>query len=194
MTEFLGPMPELDPQKVRHSSIGMGKRGQFLEPANPICPGPSQYEVQSEFNLAKTVKGKTFGASRKSYENVSIPGMNNLVPKEANELPGPGHYRFTESHLMKSDKRITIRGRAMKDNTEIVRNLPSPQSYRLKYAQVEQERFNGVGFGVGNRFTERERNAKLGPGPGTYLISSPFDRYERLLKQGKGMIENVTVV
>jgi hypothetical protein len=52
----------------------------------------------------------------------------------------------------------------------------SPQKYKIKYRSTENNRYNGVGFGYGNK---SKLNISDNPGPGNYNLPSCFNMKRR---------------
>jgi len=66
------------------------------------------------------------------------------------------------------------------------RNTPTPGKYDLNHVPIENSRYKKISFGIGNRSTSTNRNSiKISPGPGSYKLYSPFDKFDRLSKLGK---------
>ena len=136
---------------TRYSTLGHGDRLFLKELPGSSSPPPTQYRIASTFEKQHQIKGKTFGVSRKYYDNVYVPGSEIVAPCNAVQVPGPGQYSHAESNpLGKSAKKMSLKSR-IPESTSASKDFPAPNMYRPGYALVEQNRFNGVGFGVGNR-------------------------------------------
>ena len=78
------------------------------------------------------------------------------------------------------------------------RDNPPPNNYHLNFRLTERAKYDGVAFGFGGRIN-KPGSKKISllrlilfadlndnPGPGTYKISSKFDKFGRLPKKGFG--------
>ncbi len=79
------------------------------------------------------------------------------------------------------------------------RDNPPPNTYHPHHRMTEQSKFTAITFGFGNRVNVTGKVIDT-PGPGTYKISSVFDRFKRLptkqymmLKQNGGLLQNKNV-
>jgi len=137
----------------RYSTLGFGERV-FLNSRDlpgGQSPPPTQYKIPSAFDPKQTIKGKTFGIARNYYENVYIPGRETLAPKISSQVPGPDRYSPAECNpIGKNAKKMAIKSR-VPPCTSGTREFPAPNMYRPGHNLTEQSRFNGVGFGIGNR-------------------------------------------
>ena len=77
----------------------------------------------------------------------------------------------------------------------VAREVPPPATYNPEYTQVENTKFNKIGFGIGQRMANEQilvsakksermfvhvPRGSMGtssPGPGTYKIPSTFEKY-----------------
>lgn len=59
------------------------------------------------------------------------------------------------------------------------RNYPPPNCYNPDWTLTEQDRFNAITFGIGGRGSVTGRILDT-PGPGTYKLPSPFEKFKRL--------------
>ena len=138
----------------RYSTFGFGDRIIQRDLPAAHSPPPTQYRISSAFEenkLSATTKGKTFGISRGYYDNVYLPTSENVAPRMAAQVPGPGQYAPLETNpLGKNAKKMSLKSR-IPPCTSSTREFPAPNVYKPAHGLTEQNRFNGVGFGVGNR-------------------------------------------
>lgn len=135
----------------RYSTLGFGDRGFMHELPSAQSPPPNQYKIPSTFEAKAGVKGKTFGIARNYYENVYIPNRETVAPKVSAQVPGPGQYAPADCNpIGKYAKKMSLKSR-VPACTSGTREFPAPNMYRPGFGLVEQSRFNGVGFGIGNR-------------------------------------------
>ncbi len=135
----------------RYSTFGFGDRGFLNELPGAASPPPTQYRIPSAFDPKASVRGRSFGIARGYYENVYIPGRETMAPRVAAQVPGPGQYATAESNpIGKNAKKMSIKSR-VPPCTSATREFPAPNMYKPGYGLVEQSRYHGVGFGVGNR-------------------------------------------
>lgn len=174
---------ELNP---RYSSLGFGGRGFLRDLPAAHSPPPTQYKIRSAFDGKEKRKGKTFGISRNYYENVYIPGINIVTPAISGQVPGPGQYASAETNpIGKNARKVALKSR-VPQCTSATKEFPAPNMYKPGFGLTEQNRFNGVGFGVGNRGNPTgPASLTITPGPGTYRLASPFDKFTRISLIGK---------
>jgi len=138
----------------RYSTFGFGDRSIQRDLPAAGSPPPTQYRIPSAFETTKSSaikKGKSFGIARAYYENVYIPNQDNVAPRVAAQVPGPGQYSPLEAMpIGKNAKKVTIKSR-IPPVTSGTKEFPAPNMYKPAHILTEQSRFNGVGFGVGNR-------------------------------------------
>ena len=136
---------------TRHTSFGFGERGFLRDLVGANSPPPTQYRIVSTFEKKEALKGKTFGICRASYQNVYVPGVEVLAPVNAAQVPGPGQYANAEANpIGKNARKTTLKSR-IPTCTSSSREFPAPNMYKPGFSLVEQGRFSGIGFGVGNR-------------------------------------------
>jgi len=69
---------------MRSTSIGYGNRYNFSK--GSISPGPTQYNMKSDFNGVPGAKAFSFGIAREAYSKVFIKE----APPNDRSIPGPG--------------------------------------------------------------------------------------------------------
>jgi hypothetical protein len=128
-------------------------------------PDPARYIIKDNFDY-NILKKK--GYSINSYRNKN----SNL-----NKFPGPGQYKSKINFWMKNEQ-CTLKHRPpfyLMDKIKLLTGV-SPQKYKIKYRSTENNRYNGVGFGYGNK---SKLNISDNPGPGNYNLPSCFDMKRR---------------
>lgn len=67
----------------------------------------------------------------------------------------------------------------LKPTDSASRDNPPPNSYHPNYDFTEDNKYHAISFGFGSRCNVTGKVVET-PGPGTYKISSAFDRFKRL--------------
>lgn len=142
---------------------GWGKRDDVRIVFGKGSPSPNEYRISSLFetNLrhkkGSTMLGKSAG------------------PFKKRQVPGPGAY-----NLLKNEKfgliPITVKSRQgffYDYDLKKKKYTVGMQKYSPKHTLVEMRRFNGVGFGIGERTFGKPNRY---PGPGSYNVPGNFDR------------------
>ena len=62
-------------------------------------------------------------------------------------------------------------------------NVPDCNTYHPVYRFEENLRFTQITFGKGNKYDFTKANRNGNPGPGTYILPSPFDKFSRFSKK-----------
>ena len=152
-------------KSTRYTIQGYGTRKDFYIPLGKGVPSPNAYSLLSIFdsNIRKKI-GKSLGA-RLNYSNW-----------DEMHKPGPGAY---ESKNPKKFGNIPIllksrQGFFYDDDLRKKKATVSMQRYTPNYKWVEQRRFHGISFGIGDRPKMYATNNY--PGPGTYKVPGNFDR------------------
>ena len=107
------------------------------------------------------------------YRKVHMDGL----ATGAEEIPGPGAYDL-KTMISANSRKYSIRGK-LQDADAATRNNPPPNCYNPNWTPAEQDRFNAITFGIGGRANVNGRILET-PGPGTYKLPSPFDKFKRL--------------
>lgn len=137
----------------------------FLKLNNKFTPSPTEYNLTTVFddNIRHNI-------------GFSMQGRLNDINRNKKYCPGVGSY-----NLRKDENPgylpITIKSRNgfyYDDDIKKKKFTVSMQRYRPLYDLVERRRFDGVGFGYGNKMNNFINNGY--PGPGTYKVPSIFDR------------------
>lgn len=167
----------------KSTSFGFGFKGEALEIATRRAaqlPGPNCYNLRSTFQNDKA--GRSFGLPFSVYAKTYIPEQSYLSPEVAKDLPGPGAY-YTSRVPEPKKARITLKAKGKMFNEAL--NLDSPPSslYHPVMSLVESSRFKSTGFGFGEKH-DFTKNTNGNPGPGSYKLSSCFDK--STLKKGIG--------
>jgi len=178
----------------RYTTFGFGERSMAKRLAPVDSPAPGQYSVRSIFDVPKPyeIKGKSFGISRNYYENVYIPHQDNIAPRISSQIPAPNRYSVLEADpIGKNAKKFSLIGRVVPP-PPVTKDFPPPCAYKPVHILTEPSRYKGVSFGLGSRgnLTGSTTNVGLAitPGPGTYRLPSPFDKYTRISLLGKSNI------
>ena len=139
----------------RGTSIGYGRRIKLESPYGINSPSPGAYNLPS---LCSRI-GTKF--SRQA---------NGDLTKRFN-TPGPGSYDPLLP-LGKTTQKVSLKSR-----TKLIKRSesPSPCSYTPDYKLTHYTGFQNITFGVGERSMLRCHFFN-GPGPGTYQITSVFDK------------------
>ena len=147
-----------------YGTMGESERKSLLIKKNDN-PDPARYIIKDNFDY-NILKKK--GYSINSYRNKN----SNL-----NKFPGPGQYKSKINFWMKNEQ-CTLKHRPpfyLMDKIKLLTGV-SPQKYKIKYRSTENGRYNGVGFGYGNKSI---LNISDNPGPGNYNLPSCFDMKRR---------------
>eukprot|EP00826_Nyctotherus_ovalis_P058680 TRINITY_DN808_c0_g1_i1.p1 TRINITY_DN808_c0_g1~~TRINITY_DN808_c0_g1_i1.p1 ORF type:complete len:277 (-),score=12.33 TRINITY_DN808_c0_g1_i1:34-864(-) len=172
----------------RYSTFGFGER--LIQKNLPAAytPAPGNYHLPSIFDSPKSLqsKGKTFGIARGFYDNVYTPHQDNITPRIAAQVPGPDRYSPLETNpLGKSAKKFSLTSRVTPPQPT-TKDYPAPGAYKPVHVLTEPSRYKGVSFGIGNRGSPTGPvSLTVTPGPGTYKLTSPFDKYARISLIGK---------
>lgn len=137
----------------RYTSFGFGERGFQKNLPGTSTPAPNRYRIGSVFDSDKPElgKGKSFGIARNYYENVYAPNQESVAPRIAAQVPGPDQYSPLEANpIGKNAKKFAIKSR-VPPCASATRDFPAPNMYKPIHVLTEPRRYNGVGFGVGNR-------------------------------------------
>ena len=152
-------------KSTRYTILGYGSRKDFFIPFGKGDPSPNAYKIPSIFdiNIKKRI-GKSLG-KKLSY-----------VKRDEKYRPGPGAY---ENKNIKKFGNINILlksrlGFFYDDDLKKKKATVSMQRYSPSYKLVEQSRFSGITFGIGDRPIMYSKNNF--PGPGAYKIPGIFDR------------------
>lgn len=141
---------------------------------SPSAYLPSQEDCSPQSPPSKSKKGPSFGISYAYYGKTYIPG-NRIPNLELNrDLPGPGKYERDREigDLSIANRRrvnITIKPKRTDFIEEELKKDHSPKKYYFPIRDlVYEKRFNGVGFGKGDKFDFTYSPAQEFPGPGHY--------------------------
>lgn len=180
----------------RYTTFGFGERSLQKNSPGGGSPPPGHYNIPSTFDSSRFLqsKGKTFGISRSFYENVYTPHQDNITPRISAQVPAPDHYASLESNpIGKNAKKFSLTSR-VPPPPPTNKDYPPPCAYKPVHILTESSRYKGVGFGVGNRgsptgpmsmYLKDYIGLTTTPGPGTYRLPSPFDKYTRISLIGK---------
>lgn len=147
----------------RFTMQGFGRRSPVTSVFGKGCPAPDQYQINTcfDFNVRHNKGPTMLGKS--------------ADPKKGRPTPGPGAY-----DLMRSPNYgiipICVKSRQgffYDFDLKKKKYTVGMQKYSPKHTLVERRRFNGVGFGIGERNAWKSNGY---PGPGTYNVPSIFDR------------------
>ena len=166
-------------QAKRATSLGKGERSfKHTSSDTSQLPGPSTYEIKSNFDRNKENYGKTFGLSHDAYSKCGVSGVKctNIPVYESKKIPGPGQYDIQKNASEFGQPKYTINSRGKLFNENLYSIGPGAV-YNPNYYLVEQRRYDGVGFGFGNKSSFSTGRIKTLPGPGQYKLPSIFDKY-----------------
>ena len=155
-SDFIGPQSTLSP---RSTSIGYRKR---WKPGSAFAfetPSPDSYNIPSTFTKQK---------GPRIMKETLLPSITSRYG-----TPGPGAYDAS-STIGRQSPKFSFRGR---DNYVKTNASPSPNMYSPKNSLTENSAFKAIGFGYGDR-TFMRGFLDGTPGPGSYNISSNFDKYK----------------
>lgn len=137
-------------------------------------PPPATYRLKTDIEMRKMKNtGYSFGLPYSVYKKVHMEG----VATGAEDIPGPGNYD-QKTTIGANSRKFSIKSK-LKNLDATTRNYPGANYYNPEHNQTEQSRFDNIGFGVGGRGSV---NGKIldTPGPGTYKLNSPFDKFGRV--------------
>lgn len=157
-SEFYCPPPL---KSARAAGIGIGNKKDFL----PLLktPSPCDYKIMSCFDInIKKNKGITMTSRHEEGKN------------KQKDFPGPGLYfkKFNWLNKIKGTTMISRRG-LYYDQIVKGRSSVSPQSYKLNYSLIENNRFKLLK--IGGMGHEKLSSSNKTPGVGTYNLPSCFD-------------------
>lgn len=152
-----------DFKSTRWTMQGFGKRDDVRLVFGKGSPSPDKYQINTCFdfnikhNKGPTMLGKSSG------------------PRKGRPTPGPGAYELMKPPTFGIIP-ITVKSRQgffydwdLKKKKYTV----GMQKYHPIHTLVERRRFNGVGFGIGERNAWKSNGY---PGPGSYNVPSIFER------------------
>lgn len=133
---------------ARSTSFGLGQRWTPMNPGGKDSPPPGSYVVWGEVGE----KGKGFSFGERRFDCVK------------RELPGPGSYRVTVEPGKDSPK-FSMRARR---KGVFYPTSPPPNAYRPSTTLTQDNRFQSIGFGYGDRRPFYNKATLEFPGPGAY--------------------------
>ena len=144
----------------RSTIMGFGSRWTPHNEKGMDSPPPGSYQMPSTLDK----KGP------KIVKDSNLPSIYSKF-----STPGPGAYE-THSPLGRDTPKYTFRGSSVKKK---ISESPAPGCYSPKTTYTEFSGFKEITFGIGERVFLRKSVTDV-PGPGSYDISSNFDRYKLL--------------
>ncbi len=142
-------------------TMGESARNSLLIKPND-APSPQKYKLKSEFdNNIKNKKG--YSIHEQSITN-----------EKKNNVPGPGQYKGKDNWIHKDGPSLKHRPKFFIDEQIKGLTVVSPQKYKINYKSVEKNRYQGVGFGIGEKNNSPKKNK--GPDVGSYNIPSQFNQ------------------
>ena len=142
----------------RATVMGYGNRWTPKNEKGKDSPSPGYYV------LPDTLDKKGIKFVRESV----LPQINGRFT-----TPGPGTYDF-QSNIGKDSPKYTFHG---SESQKYQNESPAPGSYSPKMKYTEYSGFKEITFGIGERKFYRKASTNV-PGPGSYNISSHFDKYK----------------
>ncbi len=111
------------------------------------APPPNSYKIRGQFDRWTPMVGKSFGVPHSAYAKVYIPESKNAG--QGLDAPGPGTYDSrgavgvnSRKYSMKS--RVKVPDSSTRDN-------PPPNTYHPNFDFTEDNKFQAITFGFGNR-------------------------------------------
>ena len=142
-------------------TMGVSPRNSLLIKPND-APSPQKYKLKSEFDdNIKNKKGYSI------HEESTTNGKKN-------NAPGPGQYKGKDNWIHKDAPSLKHRPNFFIDDQIKGLTAVSPQKYKINYKSVEKNRYQGVGFGIGEKNNSLKKNK--GPDVGSYNIPSQFNQ------------------
>jgi len=142
-------------------TMGISERNSLLIKPND-APSPQKYKLKSTFD-ENVNKKKGYSIHEESSSN-----------KNKNMVPGPGQYKKKDDWIHKDAPSLKHRPKFFIDEQIKGLTAVSPQKYKINYKSVEKNRYQGVGFGIGDKNSPIKKNK--GPSVGTYNIPSQFNK------------------
>jgi len=163
-------------RSLRGASFGYGTKTDWSKMKDNSLPSPTSYNLRSgfDFHSPKPVKRSKFGTASRGFDECASILSDKKSPRQV-AFPGPADYRPNSSLVTPHSPVITMRGKKGRPTTSSLSN-PAPNQYTLVDRLVRPSRYAGVGFGLGQRRSMFNLHQVSTPGPGNYIISSPFDK------------------
>lgn len=154
-----------DNKMTRTTTLGYGKRKDFLRVYEKDNPSPAVYNQKSLFDI-NIIKKKGSSMTNKPK---FLWGSNKGIP-------GPGTYNISSKKPYGLIP-ITLKSRHEFFYDEVIKQkrfITLKQLYHPKLNFVQRNRFSGITFGIGDRPKLYTYNNY--PGPGAYKVPGCFDR------------------
>jgi hypothetical protein len=128
---------------TRASAIGYGNRYNFSK--GSISPGPTQYNLKSDFSAVPGAKAFSFGIAREAYSKVFIKE----APPNDRTIPGPGQYAST-ALIGNQGAKFTMRPKTVNMQFKTTAMFtPGPGQYQVPQSVNEK----------GNYFVSKYKNS-----------------------------------
>lgn len=157
---------------AKTSTFGFGNKQPLQMLYGKDSPPPTLYRSRSQFDYMPGA-GKSIGQSYAVYKKVHMPGLNTRL----DEVPGPGAYE-SKTTIGANSRKFSLKSR-IKPADSATRDFPPPNNYSPNHYPTEESRFEKITFGFGGRPNVTGR-INENPGPGTYRISSVFDKFKKI--------------
>jgi hypothetical protein len=154
-----------DSKMTRTTTLGYGKRKDFLRIYERDNPSPAAYNLKSLFDI-NIIKRK----------GTSMTNKPKFLWGSNKGIPGPGTYNISSKKSYGLIP-ITLKSRHEFFYDEVIKQkrfITLKQLYHPKYTFVQRNRFSGITFGIGDR--PKLYTSNNYPGPGAYKVPGCFDR------------------
>ncbi|KAL4499903.1 hypothetical protein ABPG72_015252 [Tetrahymena utriculariae] len=146
-------------------------------------PSPNHYQsAKSNSPLNTTHHGRSFGIPFHYYYKTYIPGYRVQCTEVAKDLPGVGQYEITKEPG-KDKLKFSLFGKPKNRNYNS--DFPACNHYNPNPVLELNARYTKLTFGKGNKYDFTKQNRNINPGPGTYKLPSPFDKFSPLNRNKK---------